>query len=265
MNRGLATALLLSAAMTAPVLAQQPGGIAPMPFQQRGIYSTKDVPPPAAQPQGETLPWLKDGQGKPAEYVPFQRATPYGSQAIPAPLPMERSVPVENIDGIEVMEPAAPATPPVDEANPVAEDPSAPTELTAPLFAANSDTKTPREIKLRVLNKVTTHAQEITLAPGAVERVGKLEIKATNCFVSLPASQPDSVALLTLSEQPPGKEKDTPKLLFHGWMYASSPSLTSLEHPVYDVTMMDCIMKTAPVDAVPKAKKDADKAAKKAN
>ena len=257
--------LLLGAALAAPALAQQPGTGAPTPFDQRNMYTTKDTPPAPANPQNEVLPWLKDGQGKPAQYVPFQRATPYGSQAIPAPLPMERSVPVENIDGIEVMEPAAPATPPIDEANPVAEDPAAPTELTAPLFAANTDTKTPREMTLRVLNKVTTHAETITLKPGDMQRVGKLEIAATNCFVSIPSSQPDSVALLTISEQPPGKEKKQPKLLFHGWMYASSASLTSLEHPVYDVTMIDCIMKTAPVDAVPEAKKEAGKPAKKAN
>lgn len=103
------------------------------------------------------------------------------------------------------------------------------------------------------------------MKPGAVERVGKLEIEATNCFVSMPSSQSDSVALLTISEQPPGKEKKEPKLLFHGWMYASSPSLTALEHPVYDVTMIDCAMKTAPVDAVPEGKKPTDKPKKKAN
>lgn len=259
-----AAAFFVGGLLAAPSLAQQQGGIAPVPFQRSGIYTTKDTPPPAAQ-QGEPLPWLKDSNGKPAEYVPFQRATPYGSQAIPAPLPSERSVPVENIDGIEMSEPAAPATAPVDEANPVEEDPSAPTELTAPLFAANTDTKTPREIKLRVLNKVTTHAQEITLKPGGVEQVGKLKIEATNCFVSIPSSQTDSVALLTISEQLPDKEKKEPKLLFHGWMYASSPSLTALEHPIYDVTMIDCVLKTAPVDAVEDAKKPADKAKKKSN
>lgn len=256
-----AAAWFVGGLLAVPALAQVQGeGIAPVPFQRQGIYTTKDTPP-AAPRQQESLPWLKDNEGKPAEYIPFQRATPYGSQAIPAPLPSERSVPVENIDGIEMSEPAAPATPPVDEANPVAEDPAAPTELTAPLFAANTDTKTPRVIKLRVLNKVTTHSQEITLKPGEEEKVGRLNIAATNCFVSTPTSQSDSVALLSISEQLPDKDKKEPKLLFHGWMYASSPSLTALEHPIYDVTMMDCVMKTTPVDAV----QDADKNKKKAN
>lgn len=263
MKARLAISFLAGSLLATSALAQQQGGIAPVPFQDQGIYTTKDTPP--AAPRGETLPWLKDGEGKPAEYVPFQRATPYGSQAVPAPLPMERSVPVENIDGVEVSEPAAPATPVVDEANPVEEDPAAPTELTAPLFAASTDTRTPREVKLRVLNKVTTHTQDVTLKPGEEEKVGRLQIKASNCFVSIPSSQPDSVALLSISEQSADKEKKEPKLLFHGWMYASSPSLTALEHPIYDVTMIDCVMKTAPVDAVVDDKKPADKAKKKAN
>lgn len=251
-------ALFASSMLVAPALAQDGSGSAAAPFQQQGVYTTKDAPKPAAG--NAALPWLKDGQGKPAEYVPFQRATPYGSQAIPAPLPMERSVPVENIDGIEVTEPAAPSTPPVDEANPVEEDPAAPTELTAPLFAANTDTKTPREIELRVLNKVTTHAQDISLKPGESTNFGKLSIMATNCFVSTPASQSDSVALLTIKETQLDS-KQPPKLLFHGWMYASTPSLTALEHPIYDVTMVDCTMKTAPADAV---EQKAEKPAKKA-
>lgn len=258
-----AAAIFVGGLLAAPVFAQEQGGMAPNPFQRPGVYTTKEAP--SAAPAGQQLPWLKDGEGKPAEYVPFQRATPYGSQAIPAPLPSERSVPVENIDGIEMSEPAAPATAPIDEANPAQEDPAAPTELTAPLFAANTDTKTPRDIKLRVLNKVTANAQDIYLKPGETEKVGRLEIQASNCFVSIPSSQSDSVALLTISEHLPDKEKKEPKLLFHGWMYASSPSLTALEHPIYDVTMVDCMLKTAPVDAVPDAKKTAEKPKKKAN
>lgn len=260
MNARFAAAFLAGSMLVAPAFAQQQGGIAPVPFGRQGIYTTKEEPSAAPAGQGQVLPWLKDNAGKPAEYVPFQRATPYGAQAVPAPLPMDRAVPVENIDGIEMSEPAAPMEVPIDEANPVAEDPAAPTELTAPLFAANTDTKTPREIVLRVLNKVTTHSQDLTLEPGETTTFGKLQIEATNCFVSTPSSQSDSVALLTIRETPLEK-KALPKLLFHGWMYASSPSLTALEHPIYDVTMIDCAMKTKPVDAVDqKADKSKEKA-----
>jgi hypothetical protein len=33
---------------------------------------------------------------------------------------------------------------------------------------------------------------------------------------------------------------EDPKRLFSGWMFASSPALSALEHPVYDVWAVDC-------------------------
>lgn len=194
--------------------------------------------------------------------MPFKKGSSLPTPGAPAALPMNQSVPIENIDGVEVSEPAAPVEM-HDVANPAAEDPAAPTELTAPLFAANSDTKTPREIVLRVLNKVTARAELLKAKPGEVIEFGKLSIDAIQCFQSAPNSQPDSVALLSVSEHMPDKKE--PKLLFHGWMYASSPSITALEHPVYDVTMVDCAMKEQkPSDAVEAATDDkAKKPAKK--
>lgn len=248
---------MVSALLASPVMAQPaaPFGQAQAPA---GVYTTRD------QPQGGALPWLQQQQsgtapaqpGAPAQYTPFQRSTPYGSQAVPAPLPMERAVPVENIDGIEVTEPAAPA-PAMLEADPVKEDPAAPTELTAPMFASNGDTKTPRQIVLRVLNKVTARAEELKAKPGETLKFGKLEIEAVQCYQSAPTSLPDSVALLSIREQLADQKRA--KLLFHGWMYASTPSLTALEHPIYDVTMVECAMRTKPADAVGA---DADKAKK---
>lgn len=265
----LAHSVLLSLALVAPASAQET-----IPFQrQQGFYTTRDDSPSA--PGSATLPWQNGGNASNTappssdpnspNYVPFQRATPYGSQAVPAPLPMIRAVPIENIDGIEVSEPAAPTPVAIEPgANPVEEDPAQPTELTAPLFAANPDTTTPREIVLRVLNKVTGRAEELKARPGETVPSGKIEITAVNCFTSMPNSQPDSVALLSIHEKVP--ELKQPKLLFHGWMYASSASLTALEHPVYDVTMVDCAMKTKPVDALDEDdKKKAEKSKKKAD
>lgn len=241
-----------------------------LPFGQAsnrpGFYSTKQEAPATAPTQQNNLPWLQNSQGEqpsqaPAQYVPFQRATPYGTQAVPSPLPMERSVPVENIDGIEVSEPAAPTETQL-EANPAQEDPAAPTELTAPMFAANGDKKTPRELVLRVLNKVTARSEELRARPGETITFGKLVIEAVQCYQSAPSSQSDSVALLSLSEKVADAER--PRLLFHGWMYASSPSLTALEHPIYDVTMVDCAMKTEPKDALDDDAATAKKSKKKA-
>jgi hypothetical protein len=39
--------------------------------------------------------------------------------------------------------------------------------------------------------------------------------------------------------------------VFTGWMFASSPSVSAMEHPVYDVWVIDCRMVVAPAVAVP--------------
>lgn len=260
-----AVALLAGAAQAQDTMTVQ------APASTPGFYTTRDAVPPAAPaaPAPGSLPWLQNEQRKlPPGYkpsvpgagdIPFQRSTPYGSQAVPAPLPMNQAVPTETIDGIEVTEPAAPAQAPVG-ADPVSEDPAAPTELTSPLFSTDIDDKTPRTMKLRVLNKVTARAQTLTAKPGETLSFGKLTIEARQCYRSVPSSLSDSVALLAIYEQTP--ERKEPKLLFQGWMYASSPSITALEHPIYDVTMVDCTMRDqAPADAVKteeKPKKKAD-------
>lgn len=231
----LAAGVALCLAM--PAAAQQP---------PQGFYTTKE---PA--PAGDDLPWLRKQQEQlPPGYkpsvpgpgdIPFQRATPYGQQAVPAPLPMNSAVPVETIDGIEVSEPPAPPTDLPPSADPASADPAAPTELNAPLFSADADTQTPRTIVLRVLNKVTARSEMLKAKPGEVLEFGKLRIQARQCFQSVPSSLPDAVALLSIAEHLPDREE--PKLLFQGWMYASSPSVTALEHPIYDVTMVECQMR----------------------
>lgn len=253
--------------------------------QQDGFYTTRDdlmAPPPPVQAPVENLPWVQNSpqqQITPPGYVPpvaapaapamptdmpFRRGSSQPNSYQPAVIPggaAQQAVPVEQFDAIEVTEPPAP-TNPVLVADPAKEDPTEPTEMNAPLFSAEADRSTPRTIKLSVLNKVTARAEAIEAKPGEQVEFGKLVIKAVQCYQSLPSSQPDSVALLSISERVPDSEE--PKLLFHGWMYASSPSITALEHPVYDVTMRGCeLKKPEAADAVKDDKKKDAKASEK--
>jgi hypothetical protein len=49
---------------------------------------------------------------------------------------------------------------------------------------------------------------------------------------------PESAALLEIHDVKPGENR---VLLFKGWMFASSPALSALEHPVYDIWVKDCL------------------------
>ena len=98
---------------------------------------------------------------------------------------------------------------------------------------------------LQGLDKVTARVTEIEAPVGRTVRFGTLEIIARTCDKRPPEETPESAAFLDIWEVRQG----APALsLFRGWMFASSPALSALEHPVYDVWVLDCVSdsKTAP-------------------
>jgi hypothetical protein len=197
-----------------------------LPWQQ-----PVQVAPPGAQAVPAPVPGIQPGGP-----VPFGKSTASQYQPIQESPHTATAGPVENIDAVQTSQPA-PAAPAPPEADPANEDPSAPTELTAPIFSAEEHAP-PRIAVVKVLNKVTARAQTVELRGGQMQKVGKLEVKASYCQRSAPSSLPDAAALLEIAEEVPGEEKVKP--LFSGWMYQSSPSVSALEHPVYDVTLVEC-------------------------
>ena len=87
------------------------------------------------------------------------------------------------------------------------------------------------------LNKITAKTSNLVGKAGETLKFGTLSVKIESCWKSAPDEKPESAALLEITESKPGEEKIK---LFHGWMYASSPSLNPLEHAVYDITLIKC-------------------------
>lgn len=90
---------------------------------------------------------------------------------------------------------------------------------------------------LRGLNKVIGRASTLEATLGTILRFENLEIIARKCVKSAPDERPENAALLEIREIKIGEE---PKQIFLGWMLSSSPALSSLEHPVYDITVLSC-------------------------
>lgn len=90
---------------------------------------------------------------------------------------------------------------------------------------------------LQGLNKVTARISEIEVAVGTSTRFGTLEIVVQRCWQAPPDERPENAALLEISEQKLGEQA---QIIYNGWMFSSSPSLAGLEHPVYDVTVVNC-------------------------
>ena len=90
---------------------------------------------------------------------------------------------------------------------------------------------------LQGMDKVTARVSTIKAPVGEVVKFGTLEIIARHCDKRPPEETPESASFLDIWEVRQGEAAVS---LFRGWMYASSPALSALEHPVYDVWVLDC-------------------------
>ncbi len=107
------------------------------------------------------------------------------------------------------------------------------------LFAAPASAAT---AVLRGLDKVTGHARDFDAAIGRPVRFGSLEVVARACNKRPAEETPEVSIYVEIYDTPPAAEGQTAvrQEIFHGWLFASSPGLNALEHPVYDIWAIDC-------------------------
>jgi len=90
---------------------------------------------------------------------------------------------------------------------------------------------------LQALDKILGRTSTLEVPVGRPIRFGTLDITARACRNRPPEEPPDSLAFLEIGDQRPGEER---RRVFSGWMLASSPAVSALEHPVYDVWVKAC-------------------------
>ena len=90
---------------------------------------------------------------------------------------------------------------------------------------------------LEGLDKITARVSKFEAPVGAPVQFGTLTVRIRDCEKSPPEDTPESAAFVEIDETRPG---ETRKRVFSGWIFASSPALSALEHPVYDLTLLDC-------------------------
>ena len=89
------------------------------------------------------------------------------------------------------------------------------------------------------LDKITGRTIEIPVKMDESVKFGTLTIRVRQCIEAPPDEKPESSAFLEITDEPPGLQQPIP--VFSGWMFASSPALSALEHPVYDVWVNACM------------------------
>ena len=93
-------------------------------------------------------------------------------------------------------------------------------------------------INIKALDKITAKTSTFRLAIGEKKFFGSLEIKALKCQLSENNESTDIVAYLQVKDL---SNKDNNQVfLFNGWTFASSPTLQSIDHPIYDLWVTSC-------------------------
>ena len=92
-------------------------------------------------------------------------------------------------------------------------------------------------VTLGALDKITAKFSEFNINVGDTDKFGSLSIEIFKCIKRPPEEIPEDFVLLKIFDE---INTDEPKLIFSGWMLSSSRSLSSLEHPTYDIWIKDC-------------------------
>lgn len=96
------------------------------------------------------------------------------------------------------------------------------------------------------LDKITAKITTFEVPLNAKKLFGVLEVTARVCYSRPPTEPPKTTAFVEVNEL---RTDDAPRRIFAGWMFADSPGLNAVEHPVYDIWLTNC--KTAPASPSP--------------
>jgi hypothetical protein len=99
---------------------------------------------------------------------------------------------------------------------------------------------------LRGLDKITGRPTNIIAPVGKAVQFATLTITARFCYSTPPSETPETAAFVQIEDHRPDQ---SPRRVFSGWMYGSSPGLNAVEHPLYDVWVISCNNNAAPAVA----------------
>jgi hypothetical protein len=111
--------------------------------------------------------------------------------------------------------------------------------LSAPAVRAEPPSLPFAKVEMQGLDKVTARVSAFEAPVGGEIRFGTLAIAVRACLETPPTEAPESAAFLEIRDVGPSAGGDETGG-FRGWMFASSPALSALEHPVYDVWVVGC-------------------------
>ena len=89
------------------------------------------------------------------------------------------------------------------------------------------------------LDKITARIEKLELNLNDEEVLGSLTIILKSCQNRPPDYLPESAAYVEIYDKL-NKNYEEGSLIFSGWMFSSSPAISALEHPIYDIFLISC-------------------------
>jgi len=158
---------------------------------------------------------------------PAPAAPPVAAEAVVAP----PSAPIPYTQIVKQRQAAARAQAPAA--------PVEPPKPTGPLPRARATTAI-----LQALDKVTTETMRFEAPIGKSIRYKDLVFTVRACETAAPdEAAPEAAAYVVINSAPkpqPGRDPVPARQVFRGWMFASTPSVDPVEHPVYDAWLIAC-------------------------
>jgi hypothetical protein len=241
-----------------PAAPRPPGNI-PRGNQQQQPDDEEEVP---ALPQGRLLPSRLQPQGVPA---------PGAVQSQPlAPPPGTTIIPQNTPPGIAVAPPqpqpqpgqGVAVAPPGANPPPGQRQPKSVPQSPATLQPGDEVVTEPpaqkivnKKASFSGLDKITGRIINFDEDIGETVQFGALRVKTDACYTRPATEAANTDAFVEVDEITLQGEV---KRIFSGWMYAASPGLHGVEHPIYDIWLTDCkVPDTTIVSAQPDAPKPA--------
>jgi hypothetical protein len=91
--------------------------------------------------------------------------------------------------------------------------------------------------ELQALDKVTARVSVLRAPVGQPARFGSLTILVRACNARPPDEVPDAAAWMEITD---ARAPEGAGPVFRGWMFANAPGVNMLEHPVYDLRVLEC-------------------------
>ena len=89
-------------------------------------------------------------------------------------------------------------------------------------------------VTLKILNKITANVEQIDIKLKEKYEYDYLEIYAIDCYLSDKYEKTEKAVYLNIYN------REINEKIFNGWMLKTLPSISSLEHPIYDIWIEDC-------------------------